>query len=277
MQGSIFHSHTNLCDGSTDVDSMLKTAIAKGFKVYGFSGHSPLPFESKWNMTEDEKKDYLSQIEKAKEKYADQIEILVSMEMDFIPGLCSPHKYAGDWDYKLGGIHFLGEIRGDGPLDFDHSPKRFEKILNESYRGSGMRMVRDYYARVRAMMLNGIDILAHIDLIRKFNTGNRFFDPNADWYHFEIKQTLDVAKYTDTIIEVNSRGKYKGNTDDFYPSVNVLKEMKQRGNLIHLSCDCHHPDEIGKGYQEATDLVKELGFKEFCLLNQKGRYLEAIA
>ena len=40
-----YHSHSEFCDGKGKLEDYVKSAISKGFDVFGFSGHAPLPFE----------------------------------------------------------------------------------------------------------------------------------------------------------------------------------------------------------------------------------------
>ena len=37
----------------------MRFAITHGFRAYGFSSHSPLPFETFWNMSKDDMPEYL--------------------------------------------------------------------------------------------------------------------------------------------------------------------------------------------------------------------------
>ena len=84
MQLSNYHSHCTFCDGRSTPEDFVKFAVAHGFRAYGFSSHSPLPFETFWNMSKDDMPEYLTEIERLKKKYNDRLEIYVGLEIDFL-------------------------------------------------------------------------------------------------------------------------------------------------------------------------------------------------
>ena len=84
MQLSNYHSHCTFCDGRSTPEDFIKFAVAHGFRAYGFSSHSPLPFETFWNMSKDDMPEYLTEIERLKKKYSDRLEIYVGLEIDFL-------------------------------------------------------------------------------------------------------------------------------------------------------------------------------------------------
>ena len=83
MQLSNYHSHCLFCDGRSTPENFIRFAIAHKFRAYGFSSHSPLPFETNWNMSKDDMPEYLAEIERLKHKYKEQLEIYVGLEIDF--------------------------------------------------------------------------------------------------------------------------------------------------------------------------------------------------
>lgn len=75
MQLSNYHSHCTFCDGRSTPEDFVKFAISHGFRAYGFSSHSPLPFETFWNMSKNDMPEYLAEIDRLKKKYSDRLEI----------------------------------------------------------------------------------------------------------------------------------------------------------------------------------------------------------
>ena len=84
MQLSNYHSHCNFCDGRSYPEDFVRFAVARGFRAYGFSSHSPLPFETFWNMSRDDMDEYLAEIARLKAKYEGQIGLYVGIEVDFL-------------------------------------------------------------------------------------------------------------------------------------------------------------------------------------------------
>ena len=68
MQLSNYHSHCTFCDGRSTPEDFVKFAISHGFRAYGFSSHSPLPFETFWNMSKNDMPEYLAEIDRLSEE-----------------------------------------------------------------------------------------------------------------------------------------------------------------------------------------------------------------
>ena len=58
------------------------------------------------------------------------------------------------------------------------------------------------------------DIVAHLDRVKKLNSGNRYFDENERWYQEEVSLTLEAIASSGSIMEVNTKGFYNQETDD---------------------------------------------------------------
>ena len=70
-----YHTHTVMCDGSNTAEEMVQQAISLGFEHLGFSGH----------MDPDIHMDiqsYCREIRRLQNKYKDQIDILMGVELD---------------------------------------------------------------------------------------------------------------------------------------------------------------------------------------------------
>lgn len=87
---SNYHSHCNFCDGRSAPEDFVKFAISNGFRTYGFSSHSPLPFETFWNMSAADVPEYITEINRLKEKYAGALEIYLGMEIDCLDETYNP-------------------------------------------------------------------------------------------------------------------------------------------------------------------------------------------
>ena len=110
MQLSNYHSHCTFCDGRSIPEDFVRFAITHGFRAYGFSSHSPLPFETFWNMSKDDMPEYLQEIKRLKQKYSDQLEIYAGLEIDYLDETYNasiPYFQELPLDYRIGSIHFL--------------------------------------------------------------------------------------------------------------------------------------------------------------------------
>ena len=108
MINTNYHTHSNFCDGKDFINDIVETAIQKDFKIIGFSSHSIYPFASSWHIAPREHKNYIKEINDAKNKFEGKIEILSGYEADFIPGLSKPdfETYKSfSPDYLIGSVH----------------------------------------------------------------------------------------------------------------------------------------------------------------------------
>lgn len=87
-----YHTHTRRCHHALDVDDKeyVISAISAGFDILAFTDHVPFvtvpyPEEHPDRMTYDEMNGYLASITYLKEKYKNQIKILVGFEFEYYP------------------------------------------------------------------------------------------------------------------------------------------------------------------------------------------------
>ena len=93
----------------------MRFAITHGFRAYGFSSHSPLPFETFWNMSKDDMPEYLQEIKRLKQKYSDQLEIYAGLEIDYLnkePGIYSARFIGEDISYDIKNQAILDLLAG---------------------------------------------------------------------------------------------------------------------------------------------------------------------
>jgi histidinol-phosphatase (PHP family) len=93
------------------------------------------------------------------------------------------------------------------------------------------------------------EIVAHLDLVRKFNVQNPYFDEDAAWYREELEQTADVVAASGKIVEVNTGAISRGWLDDAYPSRPFRDLLRERGVRFILSADAHAADTIDCAFE----------------------------
>ena len=123
-----FHAHTQFCDGRDTMEAIVAAAVAHGFTHIGFSPHSPIPFASPCNMSKASVPLYLDEICRLRAKFAGQIEIFQSMEIDFTevsgPADDKPGIDQEPWYDKL--VHELYEAIADHHLTVEVNTKSWE-------------------------------------------------------------------------------------------------------------------------------------------------------
>lgn len=265
MQLSNYHSHCNFCDGRSYPEDFVRFAVARGFRAYGFSSHSPLPFETFWNMSRDDMDEYLAEIARLKAKYEGQIELYVGLEVDFLDRTYNasiPYFKNLPLDYRIGSIHFLPlspvlEERNMACIDGAYS--EFARTVDAFFEGDIRRMVRRYFeAEMEMVEAGGIDIVGHIDKI--YMNGQRYpgFSLDAEWYRRPLLDLLDFVRERGLMVEVNTKNLVK--KGETYPHRQFLGELRSRRIPVMVNSDCHYPDLVNDGRAEGFQLLEQVGF-----------------
>jgi len=258
------HTHSNYCDGSSHLIEYVEKAIEMNFSGIGFSSHAPLGFESSWHMKSEDYEKYEREKSELKIEYKDRIEVWMGLEVDFFDDQSIEFNTKDTrLDYIIGAVHFLG--KGSRQC-IDESSVKLEETLRNEYQNDISALIKDYYSKVAKMVQNGnVDIVAHFDLIKKFNSDNEFFDEAQDWYREIVFEAIANVKADNPIFEVNSRGYYRGNTIDFYPSDWIIKYLISEKFRITINSDAHEPTELDLEYDKIKNRLRALGLDEIVI------------
>jgi histidinol-phosphatase (PHP family) len=260
------HTHSTFCDGSKPPLDYVKSALEQDFSVLGFSSHAPLPFENSFALREEKLDEYRQTIRSLSYEYAGRLEIHLSMEIDFIPGLLEDFGYwkkRVNLDYVIGGVHLLVPP-GTQELWFIDGPRRetYDEGLKKNFGGDARKAVRTYFNQMNQMVESQLpDIIAHIDKIKMHNQ-ERFFSVNDKWYLDMLFEALNLVKEKGCIVEVNTRGIYKGRSNELFPNLTALKRIKELGIPVTISSDAHAPDDLSKEYPLAIKTLLEEGITD---------------
>ncbi|WP_289053446.1 histidinol-phosphatase [Carboxylicivirga marina] len=263
MQYFSYHTHSNFCDGKTSVEKVCIEAIEKGLIVVGFSSHAPVPFETEWAMQFHNLEEYVRELERCRIKFSNKLKIYRSLEADFIAQNRSipfdTWRKLGQLDYIIGSVHLVSNAQKDAIWFLDGQAENYEKGLNTCFDGDIKAGVTQYYKQIQEMVLTQKpDVIAHIDKVVMNNKG-RFFNEDELWYKDIIDETLQVIAKTDTIIEVNTRGIYRGKYPTFFPNEAIIKRCIELGIPLTISVDAHHPDELTAEFDNAFKAIKDAG------------------
>ena len=253
---SNLHTHTTFCDGTVSPDSMVRAAIDKGIAVLGFSGHAHMtgPGEE-WSMSVSGSAAYRAAVTQLKRDYSDQIEIALGIEQDVFSDAPTD-----GYDYVIGAAHFV--IKDGESIPIDHSAAALGDGVNNFYHGDIYALIENFYELVAQIPeKTGADIIAHFDLVKKFNAGGAMFDENDPRYRDASITALLQAAKSGAIFEINTGGAYRGGNPEFYMSPTLLKELKSVGGRITFSSDSHDVRSLCYKFPEAKKLAKLCGFK----------------
>ncbi len=252
------HNHTTRCNHAEGtVDEYIQKAIALGIDIYGFSEHAPMDFDEGYRLSFEEMTDYENDILTAKEKYKDDIEILLGYEVDWLPGHMDERVLGANVDYLIGSVHFIDKWSFDNP-EFIGGWK--ERDIDEIWQA--------YFEATEAMAKSGyFDIVGHLDLIKVFK-----YLPKQD-VRLLAKASLNAIKKNGMVLELNAAGLRKP-VGEIYPSKALLEEAYALDIPVTFGSDAHSPEQVGFGYEEAVALAKEVGYSR--AVTFKGRDREMV-
>lgn len=244
-----FHTHTTYCDGKSTAEETVQKAIELGLSKLGFSGHSYTEFDLEPCMSQEGTEQYKKEIADLKEKYKDQIEILLGIEYDY-----QSTESMDGYDYILGSVHYLFK---DGEyLCIDYSRQAQIDAVNKYYGGDYYAYIEDYYNAV-ADLYNKLkcDVIGHFDLITKYNSDGSLFDVNHPRYIAAWKKAADAIIKTPAVVEINTGGIARGHVKHPYPSYEIIDYFKSHGKKLIFSSDCHNKDFLLCGYDDVKEYL----------------------
>lgn len=264
-----YHTHTTYCDGKDTIAHFVQEAIEKGFDHLGFSSHSPLPIETSFAIAEEQIPDYVKDICFWREEQ-DRVQLFAGLECDFIPGESqsfSSFKNRYNLDFIIGGVHLVKPLNTEGLWFIDGSKREtYDDGLSALFNREIRKAVTRFWEQTFEMIeTETFDIVAHIDKIKMHNQ-DRFFREDEPWYLTLVDRALELVREHNLILEINSRGIYKGRCLHFYPSDYILKEAARKDIPFVVSSDAHKEGELGALYPESIEQLKAHGIKELYAL-----------
>jgi histidinol-phosphatase (PHP family) len=256
-----YHTHTKLCKHADGVaEDYVKRAIELGFAEVGCSDHSPLPdgFDVESRMTmEDFTASYCPMVDDVRERLGKKIKVKFGIEADYLVGTEEYMKNfldENDFDFVIGSIHFLGDWGFDNIKDV---LRYKEKDVYEVYV--------EYFKTLKAAAASRMfDIVGHLDLVKVFG-----YRPDRS-YDEVLREALKAIKENDLVVEVNTAGLRKP-VGEIYPSVEILEIIKEMKIPLTLGSDSHKPQDVGRDFGLAVELVKKYGHGKITVFDKRQR------
>ncbi|KAH9848000.1 histidinol phosphate phosphatase H [Lenzites betulinus] len=285
------HSHSGqFCKHAAGtLEEVVLEAIRQGFEMYGLTEHVPryraedlypeeegMPLESLRTQFDA----FLSEAHRIKEKYADQITILVGLETEFITQIDMEElevllASAGERiEYLVGSVHHLNGI----PIDFDK--ETFMRCL-DSFRSTNVEELsqqQQEHETMEAFLCSYFD--AQLELMRRFRpevVGHfdlcRLYNPSIKFEEYplalaRIKRNVCEAVGYGALFELNAAAFRKG-WSGAYPGEDVVKIVLQAGGRFALSDDSHGPHAVGLNYNRLPDYARRVCIEDLWVLERR--------
>lgn len=196
----------------------------------------------------------------------EETDLRLGIEADFVAGRedrMAELLAARDWDYVVGSVHFLGDDALDHP-DYDiwdHHASHPERVWERYFEWLG-----------EAARSGMFDILAHPDLVKMW--GRDRPQPDGDLRRF-YERAMDGIAESGIAVELSTAGLRKP-TGELYPARAFLEMIVDAGNPIALSSDAHVPDQLAYGYDQALEVLEQVGVTHLAVFDRRERRLAPI-
>lgn len=248
--------HNHLETGTLTLDYLKKftdEARQKGIDHFGISEHAYHFYQTAdilqnpW-VNERRYYDMKDYCDLFKQAWKNDIDVKMSIEMDYTPGKHSEMKRfidAYDFDYVIGSIHWVDDFG----IDLKEYIHEWEKRdVNETYK-------RYFDQVITLAQSNLFDIIGHIDLVKIFN-----YVPNDEEFLLEqYERATDALKESKTCVEISTAGLRKP-VGELYPDKRLLEMCFKKNIQIVLSSDAHFPQHVGADFDKAIDLARSVGY-----------------
>ena len=269
-----YHLHTEFSDDSNELmEDQIERAIELGFDEICFTDHVDYGTKKDWDEGDIQYRGgdgigtavdelspianvdypaYFDKLHRMKEVYSDRITLKQGLEfgiqtitIDKFEKLFS--RYEQELDFILLSMH---QIDNKELWTQDFQRNYCQKDYNELYYKEIYDVMKSY---------DHYSVLAHLDLIVRYDLNGRYpFRLVED----QIAEILKLAIRNGKGIEINTSSWHYG-LDDTMPSRDLLKLYHDLGGrIITIGSDAHTTKYVGDHYEDAADLLKEIGFKE---------------
>ena len=242
MNKNNYHTHTTRCFHAIGKDEeYVKAAIQANIKELGFSDHTPWHYDSSFKasmrMPECQLDDYIESIRYLKEKYKDQISILIGLECEYF------ERYMPWLEKMLKDKQIDYIILGNHYYETDELHQYFGSSVNEYY----LKAYVDHC--IKAIDTGLYSYIAHPDLV--------YYDKDSKLYQEEMSRLCAYAKEKDMPLEFNLLGFMSGR---HYPNESFWKIASKYQNKAIIGFDAHSPDALLKDdiYQQAYNYLSSL-------------------
>jgi len=258
----------------------VERARERGLTEIGFSEHPyrfrecrdmypPREVTGGWsdeNLTES-LESYLRVIDAARSA---GLPVKLGLEWDYLPGhegALEPLLRAYPWDYAIGSVHWIPpRERGGSWWGFDNPA-----CAGEWDRRDPDDVYREYFRLIEAAAGTGFfDWIGHADVIKVF--GHR---PAGDLTERYESAAAAFAR-AGVCAEINTAG-WRKPVGEVYPTPTLLRACRRAGVATLINSDAHVPEDVGRDFDRAAALAREVGYAEVATFAARRRTMVPLA
>ena len=243
------HMHTPLCKHAEgEPEAYAEAAERRGLAGIIMTCHNPVPggWSADARMGEDEFDAYVAMVDRARRAWSGRVDVRLGIESDYVPGF-EPYLTSflrrAPFSYVLGSVH-------------PHIREYKAAYLRPGAEPSEYQ--RTYFEHLAMAAESGLfDALSHPDLVKNIFPSR--WDPNL--ILDDIRRSLDRIARTGVAMELNTSGLNKA-YGEMNPGRTILAEMYVRRIPVVVGSDSHVPARVGDKFEEAFDILREVGYAE---------------
>lgn len=229
-----YHAHTYRCHHAYGCEwEYVEEAIRQGLTTLGFADHAPHCYPEGYKrsrMLEAQLAEYVGTINKLKKLYADRIEILCGLEMEYYPALFEKdlelYRSVEGLDYLILGQHYC-----HNEYDTEYHVTRVTEVDQEDLLTTYVNQV------IEAMKTGRYLYVAHPD--------NVVYGGSPAHYDQEMHRLCKTAHALKIPLEINLSGyRYKATSPNDYPNDRFWKIAGEEHCTAVLGSDSHRPNKI---------------------------------
>lgn len=255
------HMHTSNSDGSCSVDEMCISAIEKGVAGIAITDHANISVYELQDTLNKIKK-CLSEIQCAKEKYKNKLQLSSGVELGeylYAPEKAREILSLTDYDVILCSIHHI----------YTKSPDKFYSQINysENISDEEINSHLSAYFDLLSETIDSFDfdILAHITCPVRYITGRHKRKTDVMIFKDKIEEILSKVISRNIALEYNTTAlndkSYNHYDCQHYEVFKLYGSMG--GKLVTIGSDTHSKNHIGGNFDVAKEQLKSLGFEKY--------------
>jgi histidinol-phosphatase (PHP family) len=280
-----YHTHTAVTiDSNSTVDECCRRASELGLAEIAFTNHIILG-NSDYCMSLSGLMDLWEQIQICQQNYP-ELKLRLGAEMDYFEGREEEisviiHSYESNigqpFDFVMGAVHYLRGIFFSSDI---YAPNLFlrQRIDDPVDKNNFLEVLySEYFDLVSKAIRSGLfDVIAHIDLIRKFTDD---LSPRLSFenYRDSAEKVVQALIESRVGVEINTKGLTR-KLKELYPSDKLLSLYIERAKerhvepIITLGSDSHQAKNVGALLEEGTRALLRAGGTVLTGFNQRKQY-----
>lgn len=249
-------------DGNHSVNDMCDNAIKNGAIGVCFTDHCDI------DMNDFEPRAFaksaFEDIDNAKKEYDGRLKVLNGIELgqgiylkDESLSILNSYNY----DFVIGSIHNLKNMEDFYFLDY----KKYD--IKEL-------LTRYFEDLLKLAQWNKTDTLAHLTYPLRYIVAREHIKVDLTDYNEHIVAIFEELIRNDMALELNVSGLFM-DMKDTLPSIDIIKMYHDvGGKLVTVGTDSHYKEKICLGLDKGYNILKECGYKEFTIFeNRKPKLL----